>query len=290
MKSILNHAIRRALSPEFRGNTKRMLRKLSSVTLGRELTQEEFRFVLENKLGIRKGCTVLIHCSFGRLKASFSPSDAIGILKDIVGEGGNIVMPCYPGNGDEWLSSKNTFDARKTPIATGALAQNFVQSSGVKMSIHPIKAVAAWGKDRDFLIGAHHLSRTPFDGNSPYARFLSLKNSLAVGLGTVKMSFYHCCEDSVENYAKHIYSPEPVVGLCRIASGEVVEVLTYVHRTEVLRRMPSSLEFLTQTACPGYSVISYRRRTFYVGDVHSIYRHVRQELSATVRTGSCEYS
>ena len=278
MKGMLSDGVRNALSPEFRGSAKRLFRRLSSTMLGRPLELSEFRFIVENKLGIRRDSTVLVHCSFGRLKANFSASDAVAMLKEVVGEGGNILMPCYPGNGEEWLASQEIFDVRRTPIATGILAQEFSRSPDVRTSTHPIKAVAAWGKDRDFFIAEHHLSRTPYDGNSPYAKLLSIENSLVVGLATAKMAFYHCCEDSIRHYAEHLYTSEPVPGLCRTADGDVVQVLTHVHRTEVLRRMPSSIEFLTRTKCPGYAVLSYRRRRFYVGDVRCIYQHVREKL------------
>ena len=280
MSGFLRNSFRRALSPELRQQAKRRWRQVLSVTLGRELSLGEFRHVLEDRLGIRRNSTVLVHCSFGRLKAGFSPDEAVQVLKDVVGPGGNIMMPCYPGNGQEWLESGSIFDGRSTPILTGALAQQFSRSSGVTMSNHPIKAVAAWGKDRDFLVRDHHLSRTPYDENSPYAKLLHLPGSLVVGLGTAKMSFFHCCEDSVPCYAERLYTAEPLSGFCRTPDGEVMEVRTYVHLTDVLSGMPSSVEFLTRTRCPSYNVFSYRGRLFYVGDVKQVYDHVHNVIAS----------
>ena len=279
MNSLLSATLRWVLSSELRGKTKRALRRLSSTTLGKPLELDEFQYVLERKLCVRKNSSVLVHCSFGRLKANFSPAQAVMTLKDLVGEGGNILMPCYPGNGEEWLASGKVFDVQTTPIVTGVLAETFARTCGVRTSTHPIKAVAAWGKDRDFLIEGHHLSKTPYDSRSPYAKLLSLKNSLVIGLGTAKMSFYHCCEDSAPDYSRYLYTSNPVTGLCRTEDGSVEEVTTYVHRTEVLSGMPSSIEFLSRTRCPSYTVLEYRRRMFYAGDVRSIYRHVRDELA-----------
>lgn len=275
----VSNILRNALSPEFRRQTKRVLRRFSSARLGRPLELDEFRNLLERQLGVRKGASVLVHCSFGHLKARFSPQDAIAVLKELVGENGNILMPCYPGNGQEWLASGKVFDIRTTPIATGILAQEFAQADDVATSIHPIKAVAAWGRDQKFLIGEHALSRTPYDLHSPYAKLLGLGNSMVIGLGTAKMSFFHCCEDSVDWYAEPLYTPSTMTGHYKSGNGKVMELPTYVHRTEVLRRMESSVAFLTRTKCPDYACFSYRRRTFYTGSVHSIYQHIREQIA-----------
>jgi len=280
MRKLIADGLRRSLPPSLRSSGRRLLRRLSASTLGRPMGIHELRQVLERDLGIRRNATVMVHCSFGRLKADFSPGAAVELLKDLVGEGGNLLMPCYPGNGKEWLLSKQVFDPRSTPIATGALAQAFARSPGTRTSTHPIKAVSAWGRDSVYLTQGHDNSTTPYDGNSPYARLLSMDGSLLVGLGTAKMAFFHCCEDAVEDYARDLYSAIPLTGQCVTDAGERVRVSTLVHRPEVLGGMESSKAFLTRTACPGYTVLARRKRLFYTADASVVHRHVGRVLQA----------
>ncbi len=258
------------------------MRRLAMARVASRLGPNEFRDILEHELGLTRGHTVLVHASFGRLKASFTPEVAVQVLKDIIGREGNILMPYYPGNSDEWLESGQVFDPRTTPTTTGVLAQVFSQSPGVAVSLHPTKAVAGWGKDRDFLLNQHHVSKTPYDEHSPYARLLLLQNSCVVGLGTSKMSFFHCCEDSVDAYAERLYSTAPVRGYCRDADGRIVEVMTRVHRPEVMHSKRSSMEFLKATACLDYKIATCRGRMFYAANAPRVYRHVQKELQRLV--------
>jgi aminoglycoside N3'-acetyltransferase len=233
---------------------------------------------------LRRNCTALVHSSFGSLKANFSADEAVQILKDIVGGSGNVLMPYYPGNGAEWLASRRIFDPSLVPTTTGILAQVFARSPGVQVSDHPIKAVAAWGRDRDFLIAQHCLSKTPYDGLSPYAKLLSLPHCRIIGLGTLKMSFFHCCEDSIPGYADTLYTAERIRGTCRRSDGETIDVWTRVHRPEVLRSKPSSAQFLADTMCPAYKVVAVRGRSFYTAEARGVYEHVRGALAGDIRS------
>ena len=269
----LKSLARRTVSADVRAMLRKAARRVVAGTSGRRLTEDEFRDLLR-RLRLTPGRTALVHCSFGRLRPEFSPAIAVSLLKEAVGEHGTLLMPCYPGNADEWIQSGGVFDATDGPFATGALAAAFARSAGVKMSTHPVKALAAWGQDAEFLTATHQLSRTPFDRHSPYAKMLEINDSIAVGLGTRKMSFFHCCEDAVPTYAQKLYTAEPVLGHCRTSEGDMVKMATHIHRAEVLGGMESSYAFLTRTACPDYHAFEYRGRHFYVADTQEVYVHV----------------
>ena len=195
------------LPPALRQQLKRLARRAATAGLSRRLTVDEFRQVLVDEMKLARGDTVLVHASFGRLKPDFAPSIAITILQDIVGDDGNILMPVYPGIGEEWLAGGEIFDPMTSAISTGILAVEFVHTRNVRVSKHPIKAVAAWGRERDTLLSEHHLSRTPYDALSPYAKMLTLPNAKVIGLGTQRMSLIHCGEDAVPGYVEKFYSP-----------------------------------------------------------------------------------
>ena len=280
MSRSMRTRIKACVPSAFRRESRRWLRRINNAALGAPLTESEFSGILEYRLGIKAGDTVLVHCSFGALKATFSAEEALGILQERVGPDGSIIMPCYPGNGEEWLRSGKSFDPLTTPIATGILAQTLSRSKDARVSIHPIKAVAAWGMHKDAITADHQYSLTPFDRNSPYTRLLTLPHAKAIGLATAKMTFYHCCEDAVPEMVDLLYTPEALPGYFVTGDGGVLPVPTRVHRTEVLDRMPSSYDVLTGSGCPGYRVFRHRHRFFYVADLPVVHEHVRTLLTS----------
>jgi aminoglycoside N3'-acetyltransferase len=275
MTRLLRGWARQALPPALRRQLKRLARRAETAGLSGRLRADEFRQVLVEELELARGDTVLVHASFGRLKTKFAPSIAISILQDVVGDDGNILMPVYPGNGDEWLAGGEIFDPMTSAISTGILAAEFVHTRNVRVSKHPIKAVAAWGKERDTLLSEHHLSRTPYDALSPYAKMLTLPNAKIIGLGTRRMSFIHCGEDTVPGYVAKFYSPRTMSGQCRDENGKVITVATLVHRSELQRNIfgPALLSAEGCAACQERVIDD---RYYYAGDARGIYEHMRQ--------------
>ena len=275
MMGLLRGWARRTLPPALRQQLKRLARRAETAGLGGQLGADKFRQVLVRELKLARGDTVLVHASFGRLKTKFAPSIAISILQDVVGDDGNILMPVYPGNGDEWLAGGEIFDPKTSAISTGILAIEFVHTRDVRVSKHPIKAVAAWGKERDTLLSEHHLSRTPYDALSPYAKMLTLANAKVIGLGTWRMSFIHCGEDAVPGYVEKFYSPQTMSGQCRDENGKVITVKTLVHRSELQRNIGGAL-FLRAEGCASCQERTIDGRYYYAGDAGGIYEHMRQ--------------
>ncbi len=275
MKKFLRTLAKQALPPSMRQNLKRYARRAEASRIDGELSEQAYRDVLTKGLGLQRDDTVLVHASFGRLKAGFPPAAAVGIIQDIVGANGNILMPVYPGNGDEWLAADKVFDPLTSPISTGVLGAEFAKMSGVRVSIHPIKAMAAWGRNRDFLTTGHELSSTPYDAHSPYAKLLTLRNAKAIGLGTSRLSCIHCGEDAVPGYVEKVYSAIALPGRCLTSSGEIVTVNTRVHRSEVMRDTPGAdfLESRNSTACRKLTVDG---RSYYIADVAGVYEHMKE--------------
>ena len=281
MTRFLRGWARRTLPPALRQKLKRFARRAETVGLSRRLRAGEFRRVLAEELKLARGDTVLVHASFGRLKTEFAPSIAIMILQDVVGDHGNILMPVYPGNGDEWLAGGEIFDPMTSAISTGILAVEFVHTRNVRVSKHPIKAVAAWGKERDTLLSEHHLSRTPYDAKSPYAKMLTLPNAKVIGLGTWRMSFIHCGEDAVPGYVEKFYSPQAMSGQCRDGNGKVITVTTFVHRGELQRNIGGAV-FLGAEGCVSCQERVIDDRYYYSGDARGIYEHMRRHAQRQI--------
>ena len=251
---------------------KKYYRKLYRAWLGEPLQKEDFQFILKDLLGLEKGDSVLVHASFGNLKAGFSTEEAVEILVDIIGENGNLLMPYYPSDSVDWLKNGRIFDVRTTPTRSGILSSTFAKFPGVKKSVHPIKSLAVWGKDRDALINSHYNSKTPFDLFSPYYKLLSCRNAKAIGLGVYKNLVVHTAEDNIDIYPRY-YSNVIYEGKCKNYDGRFINVKTPVHTKN---NMVPSCEYLRLSNCPSYKEISYKKRRFYTSDYISAYNHIKK--------------
>lgn len=248
---------------------KKIYRKTYRALLGKRLTENEFRYVVKSLLGIKKGDSILVHASFGNMKAGFSPKRGVEILMGAVGLEGNILMPYYPYDSKKFLEAEEVFDVKTTPTRSGILSAVFSTFPGVRKSIHPIKSLAVWGKDRDYLISEHHLSQTPFDEKSPYYKLSTLKKAKSLGLGTYKNSFVHCAEDIISGYPKHYYN-HLFQGKCTDYAGNTQIINTTVHLSA---KLPRYTGYLIDTKCPEYEIYSYLNRFFFKSNVKKIIEH-----------------
>lgn len=239
---------------------------------------EEFERILTDDLGIRKGDTLIVHSSFGNMNAGFSPQDTVALLKRLVGPSGNVLMPFYPtGHAFYWIQEDNVFDVHTSRSYMGVLTQVFKESDGVKLSPHPVKALSAWGKDRDWLIQEHHLSEYPYDEKSPYYKTRQLPGSKTLGLGVEINSFFHSCEDLFMKDKLEIYSDKRFEGKMNYY-GKMMGVSTYLHQPDKVNSIISPCGFLKETGCPDYISVERKGAVFYSISNDAVYRHVKKCL------------
>lgn len=251
MESQIKNAARRSL-----GVAIEMLRG----KLQRPLSLSKFEDIIRTDLRLRAGDSVMVHSNFSRLNADFSPREAVICLMDTVTSRGNILMPFYPyGSGYDWLRSDRVFDLNRTRPATGFLPLFMSDFPGARKSVHPIKAVVAWGKDRDFLIADHHRSETPYDQRSPYCRLMQFDGSKSIGMGILSNSCFHACEDIAG--MRELYAPKTMEGRCIDYNGEQIKVRTYVHDPRIVAA--GSREFLKVTGCPSYAEFRINWCSYY---------------------------
>lgn len=241
------------------------------------LSLTQFENILKNHLKITKGSTVLVHSSFGSLRAKFSPLDAIKLLKEIITPEGNILMPYYPKKAAiTWLSENNIFDFKNTRSSMGILANTFMQSDSVRLSPHPIKSLAVWGKDREWLIKDHYKSLLPFDRSSPYFKLINLPNSKSIGLGIERMTFIHSCEDTLlEDVIEKYYCSKCFIGRVKVESGLIENVKTYVHSPEKMEKKDLSEKFLKDINCPYYHMFQVKNIVFYRALIKETYNFLK---------------
>ncbi len=146
------------------------------------------RFIeLLGELGCRPGATVMIHSSMSEIRRrvpGLTPQKLIGILQELLGSAGTLLMPTFPflGRQMSYVDAHNEFNIETTPSLTGALTEVFRQTPGVIRSWHPTHSVAGWGRHARELLSTHHLGPT-FGRTSPFYK-LREYNGVVIGLGT----------------------------------------------------------------------------------------------------------
>ena len=227
----IKYFFRRILTSEDRAKIKRIKRKISSLSkfYKKKTTIDELEYCLREKIGIKKGDSIMVVSSFANLNATYSPSNVVCLLQEIIGEDGMIMMPFYPkGYMYELYKKSFVFDVNHTKSAMGILTNTFAQSNGVVKSMHPLKSVCVWGKDAEAIVQDHEKSILPFGNNTPYGRLLD-RNSKSIGLGVKNLPMFHAVEDRL--YEK--YHPQYLNGeynmQIRRTDNSIITCTTKIH-------------------------------------------------------------
>ena len=137
-----------------------------------------------NKVGIKKGDNLLVHCKMSSL--GYIDGGAESIIDALCNsinapEQGTLLMPTFPHHqlAYDYFESNPEFDVQTTPSLMGVVSEKFRTKNGVIRSLHPSHPVSAYGPNADFLVKDHFGQITPFNKNSPFYKLSELngKNS-----------------------------------------------------------------------------------------------------------------
>ncbi len=170
--------------------------------LHRKISENEFKNILINQIGIKKGSMVFVHSSMDNLFLNFPYNKVIDILLEVVGEEGTLLFPTthFHERAEEWVNRGEVFDVRKTPSAMGMISELARRKRNAVRSLHPTNSIVAIGKEAVALTNEHHLSVYPCGEQSPFYKLINY-NALVIGLGvgTVNLSFVHTVEDVMKD-------------------------------------------------------------------------------------------
>jgi aminoglycoside 3-N-acetyltransferase len=236
--------------------------KRANLTSFKKISISDLRSVLVKNLAVEQGDSLIIHCGFGFLNASFSPEELIELLMSVVGPTGHIAMPYYPpGLSFDWAKAGRIFEVGVTRSSTGVVSDIFARYPGVVVSTHPVKALSIWGPKANELALDHDLSVYPFDKNSPYFKFSQLPSSKTLGLGVRNCSMVHCAEDMLLPDIENLYLPE-CFELQVKRDGVTKPVRTRIHRSDL--KLMTSDQFYN-VYCPNLpKVVNADNRFFYI--------------------------
>ncbi len=169
---------------------------------------EEFKKDLQ-KLGLKQGDTVMIHCSYKSLGADVSPELLFGAITELLGEDGTLVMPAFSYRTVNYENP--VFDVDTTPSCVGFLPEFFrTEVKGVKRSLHATHSCCVLGKNSDFLIKDHELDLTPVGENSPITKLPDLDGKILIlGSHPDHNTTLHGVEE--KGKAPYVFDPERTI-------------------------------------------------------------------------------
>ncbi len=244
----------RAITSLRRAKWERERRRVASLP---PLTEDDFRNILIDQLGLRTRDLVYVHSGIDGLSLSFPFYRILFLIKEVIGRGGTVVFPTYPNHrisSYEWLKQGNVFDVRRTPSYTGILTEFARRQRGAVRSLHPTKSVCAIGPASKEITATHHLSPYPYDTCSPYYKLIE-RGGKIIGLGatTNYISFGYCVDDALkEKFPVRVYHDEIFDAPCINYEGQSVTVKTYAHdmSTTVHPDMPRFMKtYVSEEAC-----------------------------------------
>jgi aminoglycoside N3'-acetyltransferase len=198
------------------------------------------------QLGIASGDAVIVHSSFESFEGfRGSVTDAIQVLRDVIGPDGALLMPTIPFSGSavEYARTRPLLDVNRTPSSMGIITEIFRRLPGVTRSVHPTHPVAGWGAKAAPLLATHRLAHTPCGAGSPFARLVQTDGKiLLLGVSINAMTFFHYLEEDLEG--RMPFSPfttETFTLDVRDEEGQTVSVATRLYDPIVGRERDGEL-------------------------------------------------
>ena len=208
--------------------------------LYKPISEDKFKHLLSQKLGVQKGATVFIHSSMDFLNYEASPEKILEILLDLVGEEGTLIFPAWHFNyrAEIYLQKNKIFDIKRSPTVMGLLPETARRHPLAFRSIHPTNSIAAIGKHAEELLETHHKSVYPCGELSPYFKMMQY-NAIIIGIGVTShfLSFMHCPEDVMKDkFPIKTRTNEVFTGKIKLENGSIISVDTLAAHNNIVKR------------------------------------------------------
>ncbi len=130
-------------------------------------------------LGIQRGDSVMMHCSYKSLGEKLAPQDFFCAFVEVLGEEGTLILPAFSYR---TVTYENPiFDRAETPSCVGFLPEYFrTEFPDVTRSLHATHSCSVWGKNTAFLIEDHQKDLTPVGENSPITRLVQIGGKILI--------------------------------------------------------------------------------------------------------------
>lgn len=188
-------------------------------------------------IGLRAGDHLLVHSSLSKIGyVENGPQDVVEALLEIVGPGGNLLMPNSP-NAEYQLSyiqNVDYFDVANSPSKLGVISEYFRLLPNAIRSAHPTEPVSCIGPDARYYTQEHFGEQTPYTSKSPFYRISEMGGKilyLGVSFDNAGTNL-HTLEDAVDNFKFPVYYSEIFDVKVRFMDGNEAMMKTKVHNPE----------------------------------------------------------
>lgn len=244
-----------------------------------KVTEEEFRRILVEELGIGLGQTVFVHSSVDRIHLNFPFFRILPILREAVGPEGTLLFPATQlrERPETWLSREELFDVGMSPTTMGLIPELARRQGDAVRSLHPTNSVVALGREAGELVARHGDSVYPCGQDSPYYRIVERGGWIVgLGVGTEVLTFVHCVEDILgERFPVETRYPEIYAG--RVCDGEGKErnVRTLVAHPRIWwRNIPRYMRrHIPAEICRSFEL---HGASFYAADAGRLYARMEE--------------
>jgi aminoglycoside 3-N-acetyltransferase len=163
------------------------------------ISETEFRDIVTNKLGVKKGSVVFIHSSVDNMFLDFPFYDLLPLLKEAAGKEGTLVFPSshIKVRAEEYLNKADAvFDVLRSVTIRGILPEMARMDEDAIRSLHPTNSVVAIGRLAEELVSGHENTIYPCGEGTPFFE-LTNHEGIIIGLGVDvdHLSFVHSVED-----------------------------------------------------------------------------------------------
>lgn len=203
---------------------------------GAVITKEKLISDLE-KMGIRKGDSVLVHSSMSKIGyLKDGPKTVVDAFLEVIGESGNLLMPNSPNPALqlEYIKKIDYFDVENDVSKLGAISEYHRKLENSVRSWHPTEPVSCIGPDANFFVKDHFGELTPYNENSPFYR-VAAKSGKIVMIGVTLDNAgtnLHTLEDAVEDFKYPVYYGQIFEVKIKSPDGKIHNVKTKVHNPE----------------------------------------------------------
>lgn len=162
--------------------------------------RREIRLLAEDlaALGVRRGGLLLVHSSLSSMGwVRGGAVTVIAGLRQALGPQGTLLMPALSY---EYVNAAHpVFDQASTPSCVGVVSECFRTTEGVKRSLAPTHSVCGAGPLAGWILGRHHIDRTPCGAHSPFRAVRDLGGRiLFLGCGMRPNTSMHGVEELIE--------------------------------------------------------------------------------------------
>ncbi|MDR2145956.1 MAG: AAC(3) family N-acetyltransferase [Tannerella sp.] len=265
--------------PEDVAKTVRYKYRIFRQRLHRPMSEEYFKTLLVQKLGIKEGDTLFVHSSTDFLNIDFSPFRILKILRETVGKEGTLIFPAwhFSQRAEDYLQDENNiFDVKHSPAVLGLLPQLSRRQPDAQRSIHPINSILAVGANAKEIVSGHEQSIYPCGESSPYYKMLKYNAKIiGIGVNVNFLSFFHCTEDVMrEAFPLQTRTDRTFFGKVRLATGEIIQVETLAAHQNIQKRKDVPAFLKKHVSKDIYSAYRIRGSDFFVADANTLFHRL----------------